>query len=104
MMQLDQSTVISLCSSGVVVVAMWMNNKTIISNLKEQLAEFKSDIKIDVQKEKKHAMELAEQRIGSVEKDVDEIFPRLRIAEENVQKNCIVLSNMKQACEKNHKV
>jgi len=102
-MTLDQSTVISLCSSGVVVIAMWMNNKTIISNLKEQLVEFKSDIKLDIQKEKKHAMELAEQRLGAVEKDVDEIFPRLRLAEENVQKNCIILTNMKQACEKNHK-
>lgn len=95
---IDSSSLISMGSAGVVVVSLWMTNKYIMSNLQESLAEFKKDIKDEIKKEKSHAMELASQRLTTIEKDVDEIFPRLRKAEDNVNKNCYAITTMQQNC------
>lgn len=95
---LDQASIISICSAGAVIIATLKINSNTIQNLKDSLSEFKCDIKEEIGKEKRHAMELASQRIGNIEKDVDEIFPRLRTAEDNVKKNCFVVSSMQKNC------
>ena len=68
--------------------------KSNVQNLKESLTEFKATIKETIKTEKDHALELGRTRIVAVEKDVSEIFPRLRSAEDAGQKNCIVLSKL----------
>lgn len=104
---LEQSSIISICSAigsaGIVIYATVAVNKENIKNVKESLMEFKSDIKEEIAKEKKHAMELASQRIGSIEKDVDEMWPRLRRAEDNVQKNCLVVTQIQKDCDRRHR-
>jgi hypothetical protein len=95
---LEQSSIVSLVATGLSAVAVIYTtvviNRENIKNLKSSLIEFKADIRSDIEKEKKHAMELAHQRITSIEKDVDEIFPRLRTAEDLGNKNCHVLTKL----------
>jgi hypothetical protein len=101
---IEQSVAVSIVSSAitglVMIVTNIMVNKTNVLNLKESLNEFKVNIKETIKTEKDHALEIGKQRIISVEKDVDEIFPRLRTAEQNTQKNCIVLTKLLQEHEK----
>jgi len=75
-----------------------------VKNLKESLAEFKIDIHLAIDKEKRHAMAMAQQRMGTIEKDVDEIFPRLRKTESDSQKNCFALTEVMKNCIKHKKV
>lgn len=96
---LDTSSVISLCSAGIVIISMWKANSIIIQNFKESLSEFKTDIRGEISKEKEHAMELARQRMSNIEKDVDEIFPRLRATEDKIKKNCFTVDQMQKTCK-----
>lgn len=101
---IDQSTLVSAVSSAitgiVVIVANIVVNKNNVTHLKESLSEFKINIKEIIHTEKSHALELGKARIVAVEKDVQEIFPRLRTAEDAGQKNCIVLTKLLQEHEK----
>jgi ribosome-associated translation inhibitor RaiA len=97
---IDQASIISLCSAGVVVVSMWKINTYTIQNLKESLKEFKTDVHVEIEKEKAHAMELAGQRFKSIEKNVDEIFPRLRNNEDKTKHNCFAVESIQKSCIK----
>ena len=101
---LEQSSVVSLVATGLSAVAIIYTTVIIsrenIKNLKESLTEFKAEVKEDISKEKRHAMELAQQRLISIEKDVDEIFPRLRTAEDLGNKNCLVVTKLLQEHDK----
>lgn len=96
---LDQSSLISIASAIAVIAFNWGISRSTVQNTKESLSEFKSDIKEEIQREKRHALELAAQRIGSVEKDVDEMWPRLREAEDIGKKNCYNLTSMQKNCK-----
>lgn len=104
---LEQSSVITIMSAfgsaGIILYGVSLINKTNLENLKASFTEFKGEIKEEIVKEKKHAMELAGQRIGGIEKDLDEIWPRFRKAEENINKNCYVLSTIQSNCIKHRK-
>lgn len=106
-MQLDQSSIISILSgmitAGLVIYATIKVSENNIKNLKESLAEFKTDIKSEITKEKSHAMELAGQRMRTIEKDLDEIWPRFKIVEDTVNKNCYVLTTIQNNCIRHHK-
>lgn len=96
---LDQSSLISIASAIAVIAFNWGTSRSTVQNTKESLSEFKSDIKEEIQREKKHALELAQQRICSIEKDVDEIFPRLRATEDSMKKNCFEISGIQKNCK-----
>jgi len=96
---IDQSSLISIASAIAVIAFNYGTSRSTVQNTKDSLSEFKVDIKEEIQKEKRHALELANQRIGAVEKDVDEIWPRLREAEDTGKKNCFNLTNMQKNCK-----
>lgn len=104
---LEQSSIITICSAigsaSVMIYATVAVNRENIKNVKESLMEFKADIKDEISKEKKHAMELANQRIGTIEKDVDEMWPRLRNVEDSAKKNCIVVTQIQKDCQRRHR-
>lgn len=106
---IEQGVAVSIVSSAitglVMIVTNIMVNKTNVENLEKSLNEFKINIKETIKTEKDHALEIGKQKISAVEKDVDEIFPRLRTAEANTQKNCLLLTNLlkehdKMVCRK----
>ena len=101
---IEQGTIVSILSSIItgafIIAANTKVNKTNVENLEKSLNEFKINIKETIKTEKDHALEIGKQKIASVEKDVDEIFPRLRTAEANTQKNCIVLTKLLQEHDK----
>lgn len=100
---LDQSSVISICSAVAVVVTNVIVTRSGLQNLKEQFMEFKGDIKTHIKTEKSHAMGMADTRIVSIEKDIDEIFPRLRSVEDSVRKNCFAITFVQQMCVRHKK-
>lgn len=91
---------INLGTTAVVLISLWKTTANTTQNIKESLTEFKSDIRKEIQTEKRHALELANQRIGCIEKDLDEIFPRLRGTEDNLKKNCFAITQVQQNCIK----
>lgn len=104
---------ITIASSMTVVYSTIQINKTNTDNLKASFTEFKvevkeeiqgvkSEVKAEIQSEKNHAMEMARQRMGTIEKDVNEIFPRLRKVEDDSSKNCFGLVQIQKRCEKFH--
>jgi hypothetical protein len=103
-MQLDTSSLISLGSALVVVSSTIAVSRVMILNMKESLEEFKTWTREHIRTEKNHAMTIAEQRIVNIEKDVNEIFPRLRKVEDRTGENSICIKQIKKDCEKNHMV
>ena len=101
---IDQSSIVTVCSAlisfGGITYITTMINKNNVANLTSKLTEFKADIKEEITREKRHAMELAQQRIGAIEKDIDEIFPRLRTTEDGVKKNCLITTKLLQEHDK----
>lgn len=100
---MEQSSIIAIVSGLSVIVSNIAINKAGLKSLKESLSEFKVEIKGEIKTEKNHAMQLADQRIGEIEKDVNEIFPRLRNAESKSDKNCIVVTQLQKDCLRKHK-
>ena len=96
---LDQASLITIASAIAMIAFNYGFSKSTVQTTKESLSEFKTDVKEEIQKEKRHALELASQRIGSVEKDVDEMWPRLREAEDIGKKNCFNLTSMQKNCK-----
>lgn len=97
---MEISAWIQVGTTAVVLISLWKTTNSTTQSVKESLAEFKTDIRKEIQTEKRHALELANQRIGCIEKDVDEIFPRLRGTEDNLKKNCFAITQVQQNCVK----
>lgn len=76
----------------VTIISVLLSNRVIVKNLNEKVDTQKVDLIKMIESEKRNALELARLRIGHVEKDVDEIYPRLRSVEIKTQRNCDVLS------------
>ena len=102
-MQIELNTLISLGSALVVITSSIVVSKVMIGNIKESLTEFKIWTKEHIKSEKNHAMELANQRIGNIEADIDEMFPRLRTVEDSAKKNCLCLAQLQKDCNKRHR-
>ena len=95
---LEPGTLVTLAgmaiTGAITVVSMWKINSNTISSMEKTIEGNYKNLKETINTEKRHAMELAEQRIGSVEKDVDEIFPRLRAAENGMERLISVERNV----------
>ncbi len=101
--QVDFNTLVVLVSCGATVGAMLLNNKNIIRNIEDRVASYKLDMEKMIVSEKRHAVELVNSRLGNTEKDIDEIFPRLRVVEDSTAKNCYGLKQLEKNCIK-HKI
>ena len=83
---LDQSSLISIGSAIAVIAYNYGMLRTMNQNIEKSFSEFKTNIEKEMEKEKVHVSELNQQRFGSIEKDVDEMFSRIRKAEESLGK------------------
>jgi len=99
-MNVDLNTFIVLISCGATVGAMLLNNKNIIKNIEDRVASYKIDMEKMITNEKRHAIELVNTRLMNTEKDIDEIFPRLRVVEDSTAKNCYGLKQLEKNCLK----
>ena len=98
MFNLDANTVIVVVSCGVTVGSMFLNNRTIIKNLDEKIQLYKKDMEGRLKLEKEHAIALTELRLRNIEKDVDEMFPRLRSVEDCTQANSLTVHQLESNC------
>lgn len=118
---LEQSSIITIISAFATMTGVAVGIKVYSKDTRETLVQFREDVnksltdlkqdmkdsvgtlrvevKEEIHREKKNALELSNQRIGTVEKDVDEIWPRLREAEDTGKKNCFNLMNMQKNCK-----
>ena len=96
--QVDFNTLVVLVSCGATVGAMLLNNKNIIRNIEDRVASYKIDMEKMIVSEKKHAIDLVNTRLMNTEKDIDEIFPRLRVVEDSTAKNCFGLKQLEKNC------
>jgi len=101
--QIDLNTIIVLISCGATIGSMFLNNKVIIKNIEDRVATYKADMEKMIHTEKRHAMDLSSAYIKNIEKDVDEIFPRLRKVEDSASANCFKVSQLEKNCIK-HKI
>lgn len=97
-LSLDINTIVVVVSCGVTVGSMILNNRTIIRNLDEKIQLYKTDMEGRLKMEKEHAISLAEVRFRSIEKDVDEMFPRLRATEDSTQANSLTIHQIHANC------
>lgn len=95
---LDQASLLTIASAIAMIAFNYGTSRSTNQNTKESLAEFKVAVDKEIQKEKRHALELASQRIGSIEKDVDEMWPKIREVEDISKKNCFNLTAMQKNC------
>ncbi len=95
---MELSAWIQLGTTAVILGTLWNTTKNTTKNIKESLCEFKVDIRREIATEKEHALELARQRINNIEKDVDEMFPRVRAIEDSVKKNCYAVKEIQTNC------
>jgi len=95
---MEISAWIQIGTTAVILGTLWNTTKNTTKSIKESLSEFKVDIRREIATEKEHALELARQRINNIEKDVDEMFPRVRAVEDSVKKNCYAVKEIQANC------